>query len=48
MLGAATVVTAFVTNSLVGSLEAFASMAHLSEFLVAVVIVAIVGNATEH
>jgi len=48
VLGAATVVTAFVTNSLVGSLEAFASMAHLSEFLVAVVIVAIVGNATEH
>ncbi len=48
VLGAATIVTAFVTNSLVGSLEAFASMVHLSEFLVAVVIVAIVGNATEH
>jgi Ca2+:H+ antiporter len=48
VLGVATVVTAFVTNSLVGSLEAFASQAHLSEFLVAVVIVAIVGNATEH
>jgi len=48
VLGAATVATAFVTNSLVGSLEAFASMAHLSEFLVAIVIVAIVGNATEH
>jgi Ca2+:H+ antiporter len=48
VLGASTIVTAFVTNSLVGSLEAFASMAHLSEFLVAVVIVAIVGNATEH
>ncbi|MCW2977463.1 MAG: Calcium/proton exchanger [Actinomycetia bacterium] len=48
MLGAATVVTAFVTNSLVGSLQTFASSAHLSEFLVAVVIVAIVGNATEH
>jgi Ca2+:H+ antiporter len=48
MLGLATLVTAFVTNSLVGSLEAFASRAHLSEFLVAVVIVAIVGNATEH
>jgi Ca2+:H+ antiporter len=48
ILGAATIVTAFVTNSLVGSLEAFASQAHLSEFLVAVVIVAIVGNATEH
>jgi Ca2+:H+ antiporter len=48
VLGVATVVTAFVTNSLVGSLEAFASRARLSEFLVAVVIVAIVGNATEH
>jgi Ca2+:H+ antiporter len=48
VLGAATLVTAFVTHSLVGSLEAFASDAHLSEFFVAVVIVAIVGNATEH
>jgi Ca2+:H+ antiporter len=48
VLGLATVVTAFVTNSLVGSLETFASRAHLSEFLVAVVIVAIVGNPTEH
>jgi Ca2+:H+ antiporter len=46
--GLATVVTALVTNSLVGSLQTFASRAHLSEFLVAVVIVAIVGNATEH
>jgi Ca2+:H+ antiporter len=44
----ATIVTAFVTNSLVGSLEAFASRAHLSDFFVAIVIVAIVGNATEH
>lgn len=48
VLGLATVVTAFVTNSLVSSLQAFASRAHLSEFFVAVVIVAIVGNATEH
>ena len=48
VLGAATIVTAFVTNSLVGSLEAFASEAHLSDFFVAVVIVAIVGNAAEH
>ena len=40
--------TAFVTNSLVGALEAFAHRAHLSEFFVAIVIVAIVGNATEH
>jgi len=48
VLGLATLVTAFVTNSLVGSLQAFASRAHLSEFFVAIVIVAIVGNATEH
>jgi Ca2+:H+ antiporter len=48
VLGGATVVTAFVTETLVGSLRAFADMAHLSEFFVAVVIVAIVGNATEH
>jgi Ca2+:H+ antiporter len=48
VLAAATVVTAFVTNALVGSLEEFASEAHLSEFFVAIVIVAIVGNATEH
>jgi Ca2+:H+ antiporter len=48
VLGAATVVTAFVTNSLVDSLEAFARQAHLSEFFVAIVIVAIVGNAAEH
>jgi Ca2+:H+ antiporter len=48
VLGVATVVTAFVTNSLVGSLEAFSTQAHLSEFFVAIVIVAIVGNATEH
>jgi Ca2+:H+ antiporter len=48
VLGLATLVTAFVTNSLIGSLEAFASRAHLSDFFVAVVIVAIVGNATEH
>jgi Ca2+:H+ antiporter len=48
VLGLATVVTALVTNSLVGSLQMFASRAHLSEFFVAVVIVAIVGNAAEH
>jgi Ca2+:H+ antiporter len=48
VLGLATIVTAFVTNSLVGSLEVFARQAHLSEFFVAVVIVAIVGNAAEH
>ena len=48
VLAAATVSTAFVTETLVGSLEAFARQAHLSEFFVAVVIVAIVGNITEH
>ena len=48
VLGVATIVTAFVTETLVGSLQAFATTAHLSEFFVAIVIVAIVGNATEH
>jgi Ca2+:H+ antiporter len=48
VLAIATVVTAFVTETLVGSLDAFAHAAHLSEFFVAAVIVAIVGNATEH
>jgi Ca2+:H+ antiporter len=48
VLGVVTVATAFVTETLVGTLQAFADAAHLSEFFVAVVIVAIVGNATEH
>src|ERR1700730_10064675 len=48
VLGLATVVTAFLTQRLVGMLRAFADEAHLSEFFVAVVIVAIIGNATEH
>ena len=48
VLGVATVVTAIVTETLVGTLRAFADSAHLSEFFVAIVIVAIVGNATEH
>jgi Ca2+:H+ antiporter len=48
VLGVATIVTAVVTETLLGSLRAFADAAHLSEFFVAVVIVAIVGNATEH
>jgi hypothetical protein len=38
------VVTAFVTDTLVGTLGPFADAAHLSEFFVAVVIVAIVGK----
>ncbi len=48
VLGLATVVTALLTQTLVGTLQAFADQAHLSEFFVAIVIVAIVGNATEH
>jgi Ca2+:H+ antiporter len=48
VLGLVTVVTALVTETLVGTLQAFAGRVHLSEFFVAVVIVAIIGNATEH
>jgi Ca2+:H+ antiporter len=48
VLAAATVVTAFVAEILVHSLETFADKAHLSDFFVAAVIVAIVGNAAEH
>jgi len=47
-LGIATVVTALVAEVLVGSLETFAHKAHLSDFFVAAVIVAIVGNAAVH
>ena len=43
VLGITTLVTAFVTETLVGSLDAFARAAHLSEFFVAAVIVTIVG-----
>jgi Ca2+:H+ antiporter len=48
VLGLATVATAFVAEILVGSLEVFAEQAGLSDFFVAAVIVAIVGNAAEH
>ena len=48
VLGAATVVTAFVAEVLVGAIDTFADKAGLSEFFVAAVIVAIVGNAAEH
>ncbi len=48
VLGAATVLTALVAEILVGTLEAFANQLGLSEFFVAAVIVAIVGNAAEH
>ncbi len=47
-LAAATVVTAFVAEIVVGTIDAFAKHAHLSEFFVAAVIVAIAGNAAEH
>ena len=47
-LAIATVATALVAEILVGSLEVFADKAGLSEFFVAAVIVAIVGNAAEH
>ena len=48
VLGLATVVTAFVAEALVHTLESFADSVGLSEFFVAAVIVAIVGNAAEH
>ena len=48
VLGLATVVTAVIAEILVGSIDVFAERAHLSEFFVAAVIVAIVGNAAEH
>ncbi len=47
-LAVATVGTAFVAEVLVGSLDSFATGAGLSDFFVAAVIVAIVGNAAEH
>jgi Ca2+:H+ antiporter len=47
-LGVATVLTALVAEVLVGSLNAFASRLGLSDFFVAAVIVAVVGNAAEH
>jgi Ca2+:H+ antiporter len=48
VLGIATVTTALVAEILVGSVEAFAHQVGLSEFFVAAVIIAIVGNAAEH
>jgi len=47
-LAAATAATAWVSEILVHSLHAFAAAVGLSEFFIAVVIVAIVGNAAEH
>jgi Ca2+:H+ antiporter len=48
VLAGTTLITALVAEILVGSLETFAEKAHLSDFFVAAVIVAIVGNAAEH
>jgi Ca2+:H+ antiporter len=48
VLGAATVVTALISETLVHSLDSFAHSAGISEFFIAAVIVAIVGNAAEH
>jgi Ca2+:H+ antiporter len=47
-LAVATVATAFISELLVHSLTAFAESANLSEFFIAIIIVAIVGNAAEH
>src|SRR5207247_1055998 len=48
VLGAATLATALVSEVLVHSLQGFGESAGLSDFFIAAVIVAIVGNAAEH
>jgi Ca2+:H+ antiporter len=48
VLAAATVVTAFVAEILVHSLTDFGEAVHLTDFFLAAVVVAIVGNAAEH
>jgi Ca2+:H+ antiporter len=48
VLAVTTVVTALIAEILVDTIETFAHKAHLSDFFVAAVIVAIVGNAAEH
>ena len=48
VLGAATVVTALVAEILVASIDTFAENSGLSEFFLAAVVIAIVGNAAEH
>ena len=48
VLGVTTVATALVSETLVHSLNAFAHAVGASEFFIAAVIVAIVGNAAEH
>jgi Ca2+:H+ antiporter len=47
-LAAATAATAVISEILVRSLHAFADAAGLSEFFIAAIIVAVVGNAAEH
>src|SRR5262249_14732831 len=48
VLAVATAATALVAEILVGSIEAFADKLGLTDFFVAAVIVAVVGNAAEH
>jgi Ca2+:H+ antiporter len=48
LLGVATLATALVSETLVHSLDHFGKAVGLNEFFIAVVIVAIVGNAAEH
>jgi Ca2+:H+ antiporter len=48
VLGITTVVTALIAEIVVGSIDRFAEDVGLSDFFVAAVIVAIVGNAAEH
>jgi Ca2+:H+ antiporter len=48
LLAGATIATAFVSETLVHSLDHFGRAVGLNEFFIAVVIVAIVGNAAEH
>ena len=48
VLGLATTVTAVIAEILVGSINGFAETANVSEFFLAAVVIAIVGNAAEH
>ena len=48
VLGLATIVTALVAEILVASIDKFAADSGLSEFFLAAVVIAIVGNAAEH
>jgi Ca2+:H+ antiporter len=48
VLGLATVVTGVIAEILTGSIHTFSEKTKLSDFFVAAVIVAIVGNAAEH